>query len=278
MKTTNSRLASRIKLGSLVVAALFAFSSIANATVLRVTVENNASPGGLSFTPVFAAFHSADYDAFDVGGTASDGLEAIAELGMIGGLQSELASADPNAVSSPIFPDAGMRPLFAGESGSATFEIDDPASNMFFTFLSMILPSNDTFFGRDDAAQIFDTSGNYLGNQVFQITGADLYDAGTEALDIMTAPFIPGNDAGASPEDSNTSIRPAEALDAFAGLTLANGSVLDASLIDFLSNPSAFNVATITIERVNAPSAFAMMLLLAGGFIFRAKLFQHKAL
>ncbi|MFC3123129.1 spondin domain-containing protein [Agaribacter flavus] len=275
MNVLTSRVRSRSVLSGLVIAVLFSISTFANATMLRVTVTNNAQANGLAFTPLYTAFHGASFDAFDVGGTASAGLEALAELGQAMPIAGERLTVDPSSLGGVIFPDAGMRPLFGGESGSLDINITDPASNMFFTFLSMILPSNDTFFGRDDAIQLFDAAGNYLGDRVIAVTGADLWDAGTEALDVDAAPFIPGNTATDSPADTSTSIRAAESLAAFAGLTLANGRVLDASLIDFLSNPDAFDVATITIEEitaeVSAPSAIALFALAIAGIAVRRK-------
>jgi hypothetical protein len=226
---------------------------------------------------LYTAFHSGAYDAFDAGGTATAGLKALAELGMGGGLASERTTVDPNSVGGMIFPDAGMRPLFPGEMGSMEFNISDPSSNMYFTFLSMILPSNDTFFGKDDALQLFDAAGSFLGKRTINVTGADLWDAGTEALDISAAPFIPGNTPTDNPADSNASIRAAESLSAFAGLGLPNGQTLDANLIDFLSNPAAFNVASITIEEVPEPAAASILLLgLAGlGFANRRRKIQR---
>ncbi|WP_284215491.1 spondin domain-containing protein [Agaribacter marinus] len=271
MNVITSRFKSRSLLGGLFMAALLSVSAFGNATMLRITVENNAEANGLSFTPLYTAFHSASFDAFDAGGTASAGLEALAELGQAMPIAGERLAVDPDSMGGVIFPDAGMRPLFGGESGSRVFDIADPASNMFFTFLSMILPSNDTFFGRDDAIQLFDAAGNYLGDRVIAVTGADLWDAGTEALDVSASPFIPGNTATDSPADSDTSIRAAESLAAFAGVTLANGRVLDGSLIDFLTDPASFDVATITIERVSAPSAIAFIALAMAGFLVRRK-------
>ncbi|MEH6652367.1 MAG: PEP-CTERM sorting domain-containing protein [Motiliproteus sp.] len=92
------------------------------------------------------------------------------------------------------------------------------------------------------------------------MTGADLWDAGTEALDINTAPFVAGV-ATDNPADSNTAIRAAGSLDAFAGLALGNGQVLDQNLIDFISNPAGFDVATITIQQVPEPVSTSLMLL-----------------
>lgn len=270
MNLLNTRVKSRSLLSGVLVAAMLSVSAFSNATVLRVTVENNSPENGLSFTPVYTAFHSAAFDMFDVGSTASAGVEAVAELGAPGILRDERVAVDPNSVGGVIFPDGGMRPLFPQESGSRMFDISDPMSNMFFSFISMILPSNDTFFGTDNAIQLFDAAGNYLGDQIFEITGADLYDAGTEGLDVTAAPFVDGSIATDSPVDTNPNIRAAESLAAFGGSLLANGSILDASLIDFLSNPG-LSIATIRVEQVSAPSVFALLSLALAGFFVRRK-------
>lgn len=248
-----------IKIGLL--CTVFAVSNAAQAAMIKVTVTNNAEENGFTFTPLYTAFHNANFDAFDVGSTASAGVEALAELGNASVLASERLAVDSESVGGVIFPTGAMRPLFPGETGAQTFDILDPANNMFLTYLSMILPSNDTFFGNDDALQIFDASGVFLGKQTINVTGADLWDAGTEALNISAAPFVAGGIATDSPEDSNSLIRAAESLDAFAGLGLGNGQTLDANLIDFLTNPSAFNVATITIEEVPEPAAASVFVL-----------------
>lgn len=250
----------RFPLLGIVFCALLGISSTSQAAVIRVTVENNAAIGGLSFTPLYAAFHSSAFDAFDAGGTASAGLEALAELGGAATLAGERTAADPGSVGGVVFPSGGMRPLFPGEAGFRDFDVSNPATNMFFTFLSMILPSNDTFLGRDNALQLFDAAGVFLGNQTINVTGADLWDAGTEGLDTSAAPFIPGNVATNSPADTSNLIRAAESLSAFAGLTLANGQTLDANLIDFINDPASFSVATITIEQIPEPAVASLFL------------------
>jgi hypothetical protein len=260
-----------IKIGLL--CTVFAVSNVAHAAMIKVTVTNNADVNGFTFTPVYTAFHNGNFDAFDVGSTASAGVEAIAELGDASVLAGERLAVDPGSVGGVIFPTGAMRPLFPGETGVQTFDILNPANNMFLTYLSMILPSNDSFFGNDDALQIFDASGAFLGNKTINITGSDLWDAGTEALNISAAPFVAGGIATDSPADSNNLIRAAESLDVFAGLGLGNGQTLDANLIDFLTNPSEFNVATITIEEVPEPAAASVFVLglLGLGFASRRR-------
>ncbi|MEH6651955.1 MAG: spondin domain-containing protein [Motiliproteus sp.] len=161
MKHSSLRLKARFTITGAVLCAMLGFANVAQAVMLKVSVSNNAALNGFSFTPLFASLHSAAFDAFDAGGTASPGLKSLAELGIPGTLRDEHLAADPNSVGGAVFPDGAMRPLFSGEIGSQIFNITDPSSNMFFTF-SRILPSNDTFFGRDNALQIFNTTGGYV--------------------------------------------------------------------------------------------------------------------
>jgi hypothetical protein len=134
----------------------------------------------------------------------------------------------------------------------------------------MILPSNDTFIGRDDALRIFNDQGVFLGPQTINVTGADIWDAGTELTEVLAAPFIPGGNGGAG-SDENGVITAGQSLQAFAGIDLPNGQTLDGSLIDFTADPSSFDLATITIEEivtdVPTPSMFGLFLIGGAGLL-----------
>ncbi len=246
-----------------------AVASVADAATLRITVTNNSQVNGLTLTPLYVAFHNATFDAWSLGQQASAGIEELAELGSAATLRDERLAADPNSVGGVLTAPGGFAgaPLIEpGETATAEFEVDG-ASAQFFTFLSMILPSNDTFIGTDNAIQLFDANGNFLGPQIINVTGLNIFDAGTELTDPNAAPFIPGG-VGTDGAEENGVITVGQTLSAFAGLTLPNGQVLDAALIDFLTNPGLFNLATISIEEVSEvplPAAFIpMMMGLAG--------------
>lgn len=244
----------------------------AQATTLQITVTNNQAAGGLSITPLYTAFHDGTFDAFDLGGMASPGIELIAETGMASTVAGERQNIDPDSQALVLESPSGPPPIQPGEVVSGTININTSEA-LFFTFLSMILPSNDHFIGNDDplAYQIFDENGVFTGNRTINVTGAQIYDAGTEANGLEGAAFVQGVDIGDSPAGEG-SIQQGIGLseELFGpGVLLATGDTLDAGLIDFTSNPGAFDLLTIEISQV-APvplPASAPLLLGALGFL-----------
>ena len=93
---------SMLKTGTAALFAAFALGASAGAVqaaTLKITVTNLGVSGGLTITPVFAAFHNGSFDTFNVGDAASAGLEEIAETGSAAGIAGEMAGAQPSAVS-----------------------------------------------------------------------------------------------------------------------------------------------------------------------------------
>ncbi|SMX46159.1 spondin domain-containing protein [Actibacterium lipolyticum] len=252
---------------ALAIASGGAIAAPAAATTLEITITNNAPIGGFAITPLFGAFHDGSYDPFDVGSAASAGLQSIAELGDVSGLPGELAAADPNATSVVIAaPQSGPPTIDPGESTSVTITLN-PTEELYFSFLSMIVPSNDTFLGSDDptAHQLFDSAGLYTGDVTIDVTGSFLFDAGTEVNDPLRGPaFVIGQEATAGAAENGTVQRASSLLD-FAGVQTPLGP-LDGGLIDFTANPGAFSIATITISQVAPVPLPATGLLLLGGF------------
>ncbi|MEH6524490.1 MAG: spondin domain-containing protein [Sneathiella sp.] len=262
---------SHIAGGAILTASLLALTATASyATSVKITVTNLAQPGGFAITPLYTAFHNNSFDAFDVGNTASAGLELLAELGdpsVIAGIRT---AADPNSVGGVLT--AGTPPpIQAGETVSRVFTLDGN-DHAFFTFLAMILPSNDSFIGSDDAIRIFDNSGNFLGDQTINVTGADIFDAGTEVNNAAL-------DGGAAPTNNpmagvaeNGFITAGQSLNAFAGQVLF-GQELTLEQIDFFSDPGNFQVARIEISAVPLPAALPLFgaALLGMGFLSRRR-------
>ncbi|MCA8884199.1 MAG: spondin domain-containing protein [Rhodobacteraceae bacterium] len=227
----------------------------AQATTLEVTVENTAQAGGFSFTPLYVAFQNGSFDAFDPGSVASPGLEALAEVGQPATIAAERQVIAPNSQGAvlPGLAVGAPGPVDPGETASVTVDVDGSA-NPFFTFLAMLLPSNDTFFGVEDPLthRLFDTAGQFVGTTVIDVTGTNLYDAGTEVNDPADgAAFVAGVDATQGTVEGGL-VRKATSLAAFAGAVTPLGP-LDGSQIDFLSSPDAFSIARITIREVTAP-------------------------
>ncbi|WP_108261350.1 spondin domain-containing protein [Mangrovicoccus ximenensis] len=230
-------------------AVLAACAFPAAAATLRVTVTNNFAAGGFSLTPLWVAFQDGSFDAFDRGSAASGAVESLAELGDPSGLDAALAAADGDAVSGVIPATAtGPGTIDPGETGSAEFEVS-PASARYFTFMSMLVPSNDSFLGAEDplAHELFDASGGFLGDLVLTLTAADLFDAGTEVNNAENGPaFVIGQD-GTAGEDENGVVGPVSSLSGFAGIETPLGDLI---LPDLTGDPAGLAVATIRIEQI----------------------------
>lgn len=243
------------------------------AVTLKISITNNSGPGGLTLTPLYTAFHDGTFDTFDVGSQASAGIEALAEDGNFTPIMQARQASHPNSQGAVVTAPQGFAgaPLIEpGETGS-TF-VDVNSSNAFFSFLSMILPSNDQFIGNSDptAHRLFDAAGNFLGTQTINVTGLNAYDAGTEVNNGLGSPFAQLG-AGASVTENGV-ITQASGINNFAGVTLPNGQILDLNQIGFAGN-GAFNIATITIAAVPVPAALPLMLGGLGlmGFVARRR-------
>ncbi len=158
-------------------------------TNLDVQIENLGPAGGLFLTPVWVGFHDGGFDVFDVGGMASAELETIAEEGDIGPLSASFAG---NGVDGGVAPGTPFGPAgssFASQA-TATFNVN-PTSHRYFSFASMIIPSNDAFIGNDNptAFSLFDGAGVFQGPLVIEVTGQNIYDAGTEVNNGQGAAF-----------------------------------------------------------------------------------------
>lgn len=238
----------------------------ASMTTLEVTVENLAGAGGFSFTPLYFAFQDGNFDAFSTGQAASAGLELLAEEGNPSGLAAERLAVSPGSQGGTIAaPGNGIPPVDPGESNSVTVDVDG-GLNRYFTFLSMILPSNDTFFGSADPLGIvlFDDFGNFLGDRVIDVTGAQIYDAGTEVNDPANGPaFVAGQNITAGAAEGGK-VQLAQDLSAFAGVNTPLG-VIDGNAIDFTADPGNFAVVRITITEVAPVPLPAGAVLLLGG-------------
>lgn len=255
----------------LTAAALVAGAGAASAVSLKISITNNSGIGGLTLTPLYTAFHDGSFDTFDVGSAASAGIEALAEDGNFGVIRDARVASHPSSQGAVVTAPQGFAgaPLIEpGETGSVTVNVD--SANRFFSYLSMILPSNDQFIGNGDqmAHQIFDASGNFLGNQTINVTGLNAYDAGTEVNNGLGSPFAQTGPGAASDEGGVVSL--ATGIDNYAGITLPNGQTLDLGAIGFAGN-GGFSIATISIAAVPVPAALPMLLAGLGLMGFAAR-------
>lgn len=239
------------------------------AETVQITFTNEQAAGGLYFTPLFTAFHDGSFDYFDTGSTASTATQALAEGGDVSGLVAEAGSAATGVITSPGgFPGA---PVFdPGESASITIDLD-ASTDRFFSFASMIIPTNDLFIGNDAATayEIFDAAGLFTGDLMISLYGGDVWDAGTEANTNEDAAFNANNPTTRTAE--NGVVTSQGSLDYLLGQTTAAGTT-----IDFVPG-SAELLASIQITLVPEVPLPASLPILLSGFGVMAYLRRRKA-
>ena len=175
---------------SLAALALSVFAAPAQAD-LRITVENVNEGGSFFFTPFWVALHNGGFDSYDGGTLASEwpGLTELAETGATGPISAAFLASpagaaggvDTTVTSVSFATDAPV--LNPGERTTITMETGDKTVNRYFSYASMVIPSNDLFVanGNPFAHEIFDVDGNFLGPIVIDIIGSN--DNGTEVND-----------------------------------------------------------------------------------------------
>ncbi|MEO1293136.1 MAG: spondin domain-containing protein [Pseudomonadota bacterium] len=156
-------------------------------TELRVSVSNTSPTGGTFLTPFYFGFHDGAFDLFEAGEAASAGLEQLAEDGVVDGLAAERLAVSPESQGLVVTGDGG--PIASRELTSAIIDVDGD-TNTSVSYAAMILPSNDAFVGNDEATILFDENGNFLGPVVSEVSGANVYDAGTEVNTELDAAFL----------------------------------------------------------------------------------------
>jgi hypothetical protein len=177
-------------LAALAACALLSFEGMARpragsgGTDIEVTViiENLAPDNGTYLTPVWVGFHDGSFDLHDLGAPASMELERLAEDGNTVPLSDLFPASGAQAT---LVSDTGIPPLAPGETATMTFTLDPhAANNRYFSYATMVIPSNDAFIANDDpqAHRIFSSKGGFRGAD-FIVGGVMVNDAGTELND-----------------------------------------------------------------------------------------------
>jgi hypothetical protein len=173
-------------------------------------------------------------------------------------------AAEPAATLGTVVPDPAG-PLVPGAMAEAMFTVDTMV-NRYFTFGSMVVPSNDYFIGNDSPMQyeLFDAGGQLNIATILQ-RGSQIWDAGSEATDPVNAAFLQaGTNDLRTPQNGVVSFD-FQDLSTFNGLTTAAG-------YDFNSQLSAdLDVYRISFEVVPEPSSTALLAVfgLAGVLLLR---------
>lgn len=135
--------------------------------VYQVTVTNLTS--GQAFTPPLLATHRRNFHVFEAGHQASFGVKEVAENGNVPALVDELNGK--KRVTAVVVAAGDPPPLLPGASISA--EISAEGGAKFFSFVSMLICTNDGFAGLD-GVRLPKRLGKSL--EVY----ANSYDAGSE--------------------------------------------------------------------------------------------------
>ena len=164
-----------------------------------VTFQGNwtldSTPDGVvssaHFTTLVGAVHNDMVTFWESGGTATSGVEGVAELGSTGTFASEVTAAGANA--SLVEQSIGGSP-----TATATFEIEVTTDRPLFTLLSMIGPSPDWFVGVSGLS-LLDAQNQWVSSREVDLFP---YDAGTEDGSEFTL-----SNSATSPQGTITSIK-----------------------------------------------------------------------
>ncbi|MEZ5356311.1 MAG: spondin domain-containing protein [Bryobacteraceae bacterium] len=227
----------------LFVSAAFVCAAVSAATI-RVTVTNTAPANGIHFTPVWVGFHNGTFDIFDSGAAASAELERLAEDGNTTPLDGLFQVSGAGATSATI----GGAPIAPGASASMTFTLDGTlASNRYFSFAAMVIPSNDAFVSNGDPMSfpIFDAMGNFTGADFIPML---VWDAGTEVND-----EIPANTAflGQAVPDTGT---PEGGV-----ITAHPGFLVGGNIVSAFPNANFNNLLRVQVEEVPEPGTLVLL-------------------
>lgn len=227
---------------------------------VRITVENLQPNDGFYLTPVWVGFHDGNFDYFDAGANASAAVEALAEEGDASGLQGlfDAFGSGQSGLLTNANGFAGAPVLDPGESASLSFSLG--ANDRFLSFGSMVIPSNDGFFGNDNGLgiEVLDSMGNFSFAGPIELSLAQLWDSGTELNNGLGAPF---SAVGGTSTDESNAIALHGGLANFDGTSTADGTVIN------FANASASPVLRISITAVPEPGSISVLALL-GGLVF----------
>lgn len=240
---------------------------------VTVTFENLAPTDSVAFAPLRVGFGNGTFDAFNAGEAATDPIISVAERGTGNTWLPAFSAAEPNAVvgsvvgsgALPQFVPTGNANMNRASSGSQTFRIDTSV-NRFFTFASMVVPSNDLFIGNDDPMEyeLFDAAGNLLISEIL-VPAGEIWDAGSEAAIPLNGAFIVGGTNGNRVDENGVVSFDFSELGVFDGFTTAQGYTFSSAGL-----AGGTNIGRISFSvTVPEPSSMALVGLMSVGLVLR---------
>ncbi|MBK8018993.1 MAG: spondin domain-containing protein [Betaproteobacteria bacterium] len=220
--------------------------------MVTVTVENLTPAGSVAFAPLTLGFHGGTFDAFNIGDAATPEIMPIAEGGNGAAWLASLAATDSTSIGGAVIP-SPAGPLTPGGMASGTFLVDTSV-NPYFSFGTMVVPSNDFFIGNDDpmAYRLFDNGGNLLISSITQ-RSRDIWDAGSGIHDPAAAAFV-GNGSLRADQNSVVAFNFAE-FAAYNGLQTAAGYTFDSQLA---ANSEIYRIS-FDVAAVPEPQTYGLL-------------------
>lgn len=229
-----------------------------------VTIENTAPYNGTFLTPVWVGFHNGQFDTYDRGALAntlpvpgSVALERLAEDGNTGPITSDFDTLVPLGAQGTITSNGPIPPIGPSQIVSRLFPVD-PDQTRYFSYASMVIPSNDAFIanGNPLAHPVFDENGNFIGGEPFYVPGSSVLDAGTEVND-----EVPANTAFFGQAAPNTGVVENQPILTHPGFNaVGSGGILDSprfSDADFTEANATMVRFKLTLIDRDAPVLFA---------------------
>lgn len=259
----------RTLLAAALTALSFSSHALAQRPAVLVRARNVAPQHGTFQTPIWVGFHGGNFDLYDSGLAASElplpgsnAIESLAEDGSTAAVSTDFDTLVPNGVQATMVSNGPIPPLGPGDSASMLFELD-PAEHRYFSYASMVIPSNDAFLanGNPFAHPIHDAGGNFVA-QSFLVRGSEVLDAGTEEND-----ELPANTAFFGQAAPNTgSTTPMGVVGAHPGfLSPQRGGILaDPMFVNADFRRPAYSHLAFSFRRVDRAASFSFTSVLTG--------------
>ena len=221
---------------------------------IQITVENLSPDGGLAATPFWVSFHDGSFRTGAAGRSADEfaGLEQIAEEGDPSGLAARFAAASDGVDGVVTAPDGfpGAPVFEPGETVSQIIDVEAAERNRYFSFASMVIPSNDAFVANLDPREyrVFDSAGRFRGPFSIDVFGRDVWDAGTEVNNPQGGAAF--STEGGQSADEGGVIHRHPGLNDFVGTGLPTGEELDSA---FISQTPLYRITLSLADRPSGP-------------------------